>query len=181
VVAQAPGTTAAPLILTLVLDDASQALFDRARERWFPAHLNFIAAHVTMFHHLPGERLLAIGERLAAACAAHAPAVVDVTGLRSLGRGVAYTLHAPEIEVLRSRLAALWRDCLTAQDRQPWRPHVTVQNKVSPSEARDLLARLSAEFVSFSATARGVALWRYCGGPWESEAMTLFSADTLRR
>ena len=164
----------APLILTLVLDDASQAFFDRARERWFPPHLNFIGAHVTMFHHLPGAQLVSIRDHLAPICAGHAPATVTVIGVRSLGRGVAYSLCAPEIDGLRSRLAAQWRDDLTAQDRHGWRPHVTVQNKVPPAEARNLLERLSRELIPFSATARGVALWRYLGGPWKEEGMLLF-------
>ena len=165
----------APLILTLVLDDASQAFFDRARAQWFPAKLNFIRAHVTMFHHLPGERLDAIRDHLAAVCAAQTAAEVAVTGLRSLGRGVAYTLGAPEIEALRARLAAQWRDALTPQDRQGWRPHVTVQNKVSPAEARALLEKLSRDHVPFSATATGLALWRYRGGPWERAAVLPFA------
>ena len=164
----------APLILTLVLDDASQAFFDRARERWFPPHLNFIGAHVTMFHHLPGAQLDSIRNHLAAICAGYGASTVTVTGVRSLGRGVAYSLSAPEIEGLRSQLAAQWRDDLTAQDRHGWRPHVTVQNKVTPAEARDLLERLSRELVPLSAMARGVKLWRYLGGPWEEEAVLLF-------
>ena len=165
----------APLILTLVLDEASQAFFDRARERWFPAELNFIAAHVTMFHHLPGEALVSIKEHLATVCAKQSPVGVSVTGVRPLGRGVAYALRAPAIEALRATLAGQWRDALTAQDRQGWRPHVTVQNKVSPAEARGLLERLERDFVPFEATATGVALWRYCGGPWESEGTIPFA------
>jgi 2'-5' RNA ligase len=164
----------APLILTLLLDDASQAFFDRARERWFPANLNFIPAHVTLFHHLPGDKLVSITEHLAEVCAEQRPARVDVTGVRSLGRGVAYTLSAPEIEVLRSRLATRWRDNLTVQDRQGWRPHVTVQNKVSLAEAQDLLEHLSRDLIPLRPTARGVSLWRYRGGPWDEEAVMLF-------
>ncbi|WP_419760118.1 2'-5' RNA ligase family protein [Acidisoma sp.] len=165
----------APLILTLVLDDTSQAFFDRARELWFPPRLNFIRAHVTMFHHLPGAQLASIRNDLASVCAGQFPVKVAVTGLRSLGRGVAYTLRTPEIEGLRSRLAGQWRDDLTAQDRQGWRPHVTVQNKVSPTEAKATLERLSGEFVPFMATATGVALWRYLGGPWEEVAVLAFA------
>ena len=165
----------APLILTLVLDDASQAFFERARERWFPAKLNLIPAHLTLFHHLPGAQSVLVRAHLAAACSRQAPVGVAVTGLRSLGRGVAYTLSSREIEALRPRLAAPWKDHLTAQDRQAWRPHVTVQNKVSPVESRALFERLSSEFVPFSATAMGVALWRYRGGPWESEAVVPFA------
>ena len=127
-----------------------------------------------MFHHLPGERLDLIRDHLATVCAAQATTKVAVTGLRSLGRGVAYGLSTPEIEALRARLATQWRDDLTAQDRQGWRPHVTVQNKVAPAEARALLEQLSREFVPFGATATGLALWRYRGGPWEPEAVLPF-------
>jgi 2'-5' RNA ligase len=170
----------APLILTLVLDDSSQAFFNRQRERWFPANINFIQAHVTLFHHLPGAQLASVREHLEMVCAGQTPADVAVTGVRSLGRGVAYTVGAPEIEVLRSRIVARWQDHLTTQDQQRWRPHVTVQNKVSPAEARDLLERLARDFVPFRATAKGVAIWRYCGGPWESEAVVLFNASGPR-
>lgn len=167
----------APLILTLMLDEASQAFFDRARAQWFPARLNFIHAHVTLFHHLPGACLDSIRDHLASVCAEQAPAGVCVTGVRSLGRGVAYRLRSAEIEQLRSGLAARWRDDLTAQDRQGWRPHVTVQNKVSPAQAEDLLNRLTQAFVPFTVTATGLAIWRYCGGPWESEAVVRFAGS----
>ncbi|MBW4023829.1 MAG: 2'-5' RNA ligase family protein [Proteobacteria bacterium] len=169
-------TDTRPLILTLVLDDPSQAFFDRGRSRWFPPHLNVIPAHVTLFHALPGERAALIRRQLETACARQARAEVQVSGLRSLGRGVAYTLGAPEMAALRSRLAALWHDDLTAQDRQGWRPHVTVQNKVAPEEAKALLAELSREFVPFSALAVGLALWRYDGGPWEKDTELRFAA-----
>jgi hypothetical protein len=168
----------APLILTLVLDDVSQAFFNRARQQWFPERLNFIGAHVTMFHHLPGEQLGAIQQLLASVCAAQAPCPVTVNAVRSLGRGVAYGLRAPEVELLRMRLASHWRDVLTAQDRQAWRPHVTVQNKVSPAEARGLLMHVSESFTPFAATATGLALWWYRGGPWESACVMPFSGDT---
>jgi hypothetical protein len=84
----------APLILTLMLDDASQALFDRARARWFPPAINLIGAHVTMFHHLPGAQLVRIEGHVRRVCESQIPVRVSVTGLRSLGRGVAYTLRA---------------------------------------------------------------------------------------
>ena len=163
------------LILTLMLDGASQAFFDRARERWFPPALNYIGAHVTMFHHLPGEELVSIRDHLAMVCLGQSPVGMPVTGLQPLGRGVAYGLRSPEIEALRARLAGDWREGLTAQDRQGWRPHVTVQNKVSPAEARGLLERLEREFVPFEAVGTGLALWRYCGGPWESEVAVPFA------
>lgn len=44
---------------------------------------------------------------------------------------------------------------------------MTVQNKVSPDEARRLLRELEAGFTPFTATGEGLLLWRYLGGPWE--------------
>ena len=95
---------------------------------------------------------------------------VAVTGVRFLGRGVAYTLHSPEVAAVRSRLAAAWQPWLTPQDRQRHAPHVTVQNKVDPAVARALHDRLLADFAPHTAHARGLGLWRYLGGPWEPVA-----------
>jgi hypothetical protein len=95
-------------------------------------------------------------------------------GLLFLGRGVAIRLEAPELPALRGRLAAAWAPWLGAQDRQPFRPHVTVQNKVAPAAARELHAALSSGFAPFPVEARGFLLWRYLGGPWERVAAVPF-------
>ncbi len=161
-----------PLILTAWLDSASQERFDRERQRHFPSKINFIPAHVTLFHHLPGAQAEAIMHGLAAACQAQPPEPFSVTGLRHLGRGNAYALAMPGVSRLRARLAAEWQaaewqEGLTAQDRQPWQPHVTVQNKVSPAEAKQLQAVLQQGFVPQEGFVTGLLLWRYLGGPWE--------------
>lgn len=158
----------APLILTLGLEAGDQARFDRLREAHFPPERNFIAAHVTLFHHLPAGSLASIVATLEEIARATAPFAAEVTGVRSLGRGVAYTLGSPALSGLRSTLASTWSGVLTAQDRQGFRPHVTVQNKVEPAQARALLQALSAGFVPFAVRATGLLLWRYRGGPWEA-------------
>ena len=163
------------LILTLALDAASQAFFEEQRQRWFPRSRNLIGAHVTLFHRLPGEALARLQDDLVPLCRMQAPCTATACGVRLLGRGVAYTLHAPAIAGLRAHLATLWQAELTAQDRQPWQAHVTVQNKVDPAEARALHARLLRDFTPFDAVATGVALWRYLGGPWSSEGGLAFT------
>jgi hypothetical protein len=100
---------------------------------------------------------------------------VDVTGVRFLGRGVAYDLASPELARLRGSLAATWESWLTPQDRQGHRAHVTVQNKVAAEVARALHERLSAAFVPGAVPARGLGLWRYLGGPWEPVAELPFA------
>lgn len=157
-----------PLILTLELDEAAFAEFDGQRRRYFPPALNKIPAHVTLFHHLPGEEERGIVETLAAEVRAQAPLPVEVASLRFIGRGVAYGLESPRLSALRGRLAATFEPWLTPQDRQGYRPHVTVQNKVAPEEAKALHRELEAHFVKREITGTGLLLWRYLGGPWEA-------------
>ncbi|MCF6746575.1 2'-5' RNA ligase family protein [Blastococcus sp. KM273128] len=155
----------APLVVTLLLDEEDQAGFDRLRAEHFPPERNWLQAHVTLFHALPGEHEEHVRRDLLAA-ADRAAFDVAVTGLRMLGRGVAYDLRSAELGAVHAGLAARWDPWLTRQDRQRLTPHVTVQNKVDPAVARALHARLLAGFTPWSVRARGLGLWRYLGGPW---------------
>lgn len=100
--------------------------------------------------------------------AADRPAfAVRVTGVQPLGRGAAFRLESGELAAVHARLRELFAAGLTPQDRQPFRPHVTVQNKVDPAVARATVESLRAAFVPAEVPATGLALWRYAGGPWE--------------
>ena len=44
---------APPLIVTLKLDEDSRGYFNNLRRKYFPAHVNYLDAHLTLFHHLP--------------------------------------------------------------------------------------------------------------------------------
>ncbi len=164
-----------PLILTLGLDAPDQARFERLRQAHFPAAMNHIPAHLTLFHHLPGELLPDIDAALAQ-LAVQPPFPIEVTGLRSLGRGVAFTLASPVLTRLRATLAQHFHDSLTPQDRQAFRPHVTIQNKATPEAARALLAAMQAEFSHFTVRADSLLLWHYRGGPWEHAANYPFAS-----
>jgi 2'-5' RNA ligase len=164
-----------PLILTLAMDDAAQARFNRLREAYFPPERNFIPAHITLFHALPGEECEPVADRLQRKASELAAFPVAVSEVRSIGRGVAYWLSSPPLLSLHADLAAAWREWLTPQDRQRFMPHIVVQNKETAEEARKTLAVLSAEFRSFCFTAAGLQLWRYLGGSWEPVAMFPFT------
>ena len=156
-----------PLILSLQMDGRSQEKFDRLREMHFPPERNYLSAHLTLFHKLPGEREAEISADLREVCRRREPITLSATGVRSLGRGVAYELSSPKLVALRRELAARWGPWLGAQDRQGFKPHVTVQNKVAPEEARTLNERLQVTFSPFEVRGMGLSLWRYLGGPWE--------------
>ena len=157
------------LILTLRLDAESFARLDGLRRAHFPPELNHLRAHLTLFHHLPGERLAEVRDTLAAS-ADRPPIPLAFTGLRSLGRGVAFEVAAPELGRLRAELAARFRPHLSPQDAQGFRPHVTVQNKVEPEAARALKAELEAGFAPWEGRGEALLLHRYLGGPWALEA-----------
>ncbi len=154
-----------PLIVTAVLDPAAREYFDRLRRAHFPAERNHLSAHVTLFHRLPGDHGPAIGAALGATAV---PLDVRVSGVRLLGRGVAFDLESAELAALRAGLARRWDPWLSAQDRGLRRLHVTVQNKVDPAVARALHEDLAAGFAPWTVRCTGLALWRYLGGPWEA-------------
>ena len=84
-----------------------------------------------------------------------------------LGGGTALRVESEALEDIRYDLALALRGLLTAQDMSPWHPHITIQNKVEPKEAKALQARLRATFGRRPLAIRGLALWRYLDGPWE--------------
>lgn len=160
-------TDAAPLILTLRFDDESFAHFNAMRRRHFPRARNHIPAHLTLFHHLPGEAATEIARVLAKAAAGYEIMPLFVSGLRFLGYGSAYTIESEPLALLRAELAERWKAWLTPQDAQSFRPHVTIQNKAPASEAKLLFTDLDTAFRPFEARATGLLLWHYRGGPWE--------------
>ena len=167
-----------PLILTLGLHTDDQARFERLRRLHFPPERNLIPAHVTLFHHLPGAEVEAVQATLAERCAAQTAFDVTVTGLRFLGRGVAYELQSPDLVALRRGLAGQWQDWLTLQDRQGYRPHITIQNKATGEAARALRDAMQAGFAPFTVRAEALLLWRYLGGPWQAVGQHPFAISS---
>ncbi|GJE56169.1 MULTISPECIES: 2'-5' RNA ligase family protein [Methylobacterium] len=169
--------SARPLILTLQMEESAFSRFETLRRRHFPEALNHIPAHATLFHALPGEEETVVTETIDALARKTEAPEVSVTGLRFTGRGVAFALDSADLSDFRARLASAFETWLTPQDRQGWRPHVTVQNKVAPETARVLQADLTRDFAPFRFTAPGLLLWRYLGGPWEPRAALLFGGS----
>ena len=163
----------APLIVTAWLDEASFARLDALRRRHFPAGRNQVPAHVSLFHHLPGAELPFVHATIAAACRSHDCFLLRPAAPLFLGRGVAIRYDSADLTRLRDELARAWTPWLTAQDRQPFRPHVTIQNKVTPTAARALFDAIGIDTAP-TCRVEGVTLWRYLDGPWERLATCPF-------
>ena len=158
-----------PFVLTLKLDDRSFAFFDDLRRRHFPPGRNAVPAHLTLFQQLPGGRTREIKALLSSLAARQKPLALTVREVKAIGKGVAYFFDAPALMALREGLAEEWWPSLTDQDRAPYWPHVTVQNKVAPKAANALARQLASQFQAFQVTGTGLILWRYLGGPWQLE------------
>ena len=163
-----------PLIVTAHLDAASFTVLDGLRRHHFPPRLNKIPAHVSLFHHLPGIEEPGIVATVRALAGRTRSFALGPASARSLGRGVALGYESADLVRLRGVLAQEWAAWLTPQDRQGFRPHVTIQNKVEPAAARALLADM-AGMAPPRCRVEGLAIWRYLGGPWARVATCLFA------
>ena len=157
---------AGPLIVTALLGAADQARFDRLRTTYFPPERNQLAAHLTMFHAIPPTLEEELRHRLAGLAAELAPPRATVTGLMNLGGGVAYRVACDELDAICGELSAAFRGHLTQQDSHGWRPHITVQNKVTSGTALATMIELERGFTPHPLAVAGLAYHHYEGGPW---------------
>jgi len=160
------GAMSGPLIVTALLAGADQAWFDRLRTAHYPPERNHLAAHLTLFHAVPPMLEAELRRRLAALAAELAPPRADVVGVMNLGGGVAFRIASDDLDSIRAELADAFRGALTQQDSHGWRPHITVQNKVTAAEARALGEALERSFAVRPLRLMGLAYDHYAGGPW---------------
>ena len=66
-------------------------------------------------------------------------------------------VESEELEEIRDELAEAFHGLLTPQDQAPWRPHVTIQNKVEPREARRFSSGCEP---AFEPRPLAIAAWR---------------------
>ncbi|MGE3149199.1 MAG: 2'-5' RNA ligase family protein [Pseudorhodoplanes sp.] len=161
-----PALAGGPIIVTATFGDGDNGWLQQMRRDHFPAGRNQVPAHLTLFHHLPPDVAPELARRLAAATTAPAPParIVEVI---ELGGGTALRVESESLAAIREDLADALHGLMTPQDKAAWRPHVTIQNKVEPKEAKALQQRLRATFEPRPLAIRGLASWHYRGGPWE--------------
>ena len=122
--------------------------------------------HLTLFSQLPPAIDRELSQRLSAYTGAPAPRA-HLTGVMDLGGGTAFRVESEELEDIHTDLALALHGLLSVQDRAPWTPHVTIQNKVDPRKAKAVQAELRATFLPRRLAIKGLASWRYRDGPWE--------------
>lgn len=155
------------LILTAAMDDASFERFDALRVKHFPPERNFIPAHITLFRALPVSQENKIADIVQTLCDRTATIEGSAKKLRKLEAGVAFDIEAPRLVAFHGVLKDAFGGAVNGQDRLPFSPHVTIQNRVDPAIARQLFTTMQATHAPFPVDLVGIELWHYTGGPWQ--------------
>jgi len=164
-----------PLILTLKFDQSTFEQANALRQQHFPPERNVVPAHIILFHQLPGDRKSTISQHLHDLCAQTKRFPLSLPTLQFLGNGVAIDVRSPELTQLHKTLATTWDEWLIPQDRQGYRPHITIQNKVKPETARHLYERMEEQWQPTTGWGEGLLLWHYRKGPWEQAGEFCFA------
>ena len=156
------------MIVTAWFHPDDLAPFHELRRRFFPGHRNYLSAHATLFHYIRPHLRVPFVERAQRVLAElDVPDRVEVLPPFSMGKGVAYRLELAPLARIRQPLRDHFAAELKEQDARPWRrPHITVQNKVEPETARQLLRHLRARYEPCSLRLLGLKCFRYDYGPW---------------
>lgn len=157
---------AGALIVTAEIAQGDFSWLEGLRRAHYPPERNHVPAHLTIFHALPPSVEGELRGRLGRIVRRHPPAA-SLAGLMDLSGGVAFRVVSPDLDAVRDELADGLHGMLGAQDSGGWRPHITIQNKVSPKVARALKEQLERTFQPRPLAIGALAINRYLGGPWE--------------
>ncbi|MGI4750565.1 MAG: 2'-5' RNA ligase family protein [Janthinobacterium lividum] len=155
-----------PVIVTLKINAEAAAYFTDLRKQYFPAERNYLDAHLTLFHHLPGTEH-SLFELVKTVCAQQKLLLLQVAQVVSIGAGVAFKIECEELKKMHKNLQQQWQQWLTPQDKQALWPHITIQNKVDRTTALKTQQQLSTSFQPFEIQGLGLSFWEYLGGPWK--------------
>ena len=177
-------------VLTLRTNREFHERINDLRKQYFPAQLNKIGAHITLFHALPGSQLgPIISDILEIANTQQGFEIQTIRPLK-MSHGVALDANNQDAHRLWDTLVRKWgpagADFLSKQDQQ-FKAHYTIQNKVEKDVAEKTWEEARAQFKSDEGRAVGFTLYKYMkGGHWryqrtfdfaESLVSTMSSVD----
>jgi 2'-5' RNA ligase len=163
-------------VVTLRLDEVSFTRLEQLRRRHFPPDINLLPAHLTLFHALNHEQVSRLPSTLPSLTVKSIP--LQFVRPTLIGRGVAIEVACGELSDLHARMIEALGHGLTRQDRKPFRPHVTIQNKVTREAAKVTFSQVANGFSPWAGHGIGLDVWRYLGGPWAQQSQLSFVQAT---
>ena len=155
------------LIVDFLLSEHERRPLSALRARYF-SKTRLKTAHITVFHNLPDLHEAAIRMSLTAVADNQQGSIaVAACGLYSLGRGWALRLNSPELKSIQLSLQSQFKPWLQPQDLQPYRPHITLANKLERQQQPAIRQALAAEPLPTTLQVLGLGLHRYMDGEWD--------------
>ena len=170
-------------VLTLRTDPDFHKRINNLRKLYFPAHLNKIGAHITLFHALPGSQLDTITSDLLAFTPLRTPFPIRTLEPMKMAYGVALNAKNRDADGIFSALKETWGpmggDFLSKQD-QHFKAHYTIQNKATKEVALATWEEVKDGFRGDEGTAIGLTLYQYLkGGHWKFQRHFDFAKSTV--
>ena len=150
-----------PFVLTVAIEENAFEFFNALRKIYFPQG-STIDACLTLFHLLPNDP--SIIDTVEAVSKQYPTLLLQVSNPLLTGHGVAYEVKCDELVQLHQNLQGQWKAFLIPQDQEKLRPHITIQDKATPAEAKELLQFLEANFGAFAVQGTGLQLWESRNG-----------------
>jgi mannose-1-phosphate guanylyltransferase len=173
-------------VLTLLTTPAHHKAMTSLRDKYFPAKLNKLDAHVTLFHALPESKLETVIADVENVAREAEPVGIrvgrdDVFRMkRGVGIYVNESAGTTKLKAIHAELRNRWLPFLSDQDRGGLKAHYTIANKLSnPDEVDSTLSDVTrnleemattnakATTTELTSTVDGLTLWAYNKGRWK--------------
>ncbi len=161
-----------PLVITLKMDEPAEKFFNAERKKHFPAYCNYVAAHITLFHKLPSNKMEI--DTTIEKFAKRKSFELNIIDVVLQENGVAYEIKSDDLLHLHKEMQKDLSKFLIRNDRKKLWPHITIQSKVTAYKASKTHAALRSTFKPIRANAIGFSCWYYVKGYWENKGTYLF-------
>lgn len=173
-------------MLTLMTDKPHHDRLTKLREQYFPKQINKLAAHLTLFHALPGSKLESdILPVLKQVASSHQPFKVHAARPFRLKRGMAIDVPRNEggsdAQKVHHSLQQPWKKAgfLSEQDAGGCRLHYTIMNKVEDdAEVDKALREVTDSWKGDQGTVEGLGLFLYERGYWRFKQKFAFGVKS---
>ncbi|KAK6436804.1 hypothetical protein LTR95_007005 [Oleoguttula sp. CCFEE 5521] len=172
-------------ILTLATDVRHHEAMTALRNQYFPKKLNKLAAHLTLFHALPGSLLESnIIPHIERTAARTKQFQVHAAKPFRMTHGFAISVPKAEggaaAQSVHAELQQKWTEdgFLSEQDQGGCRAHYTIMNKVDKeNEVAKAFEEVSERWKGDWGVVEGLRLWRYERGWWKFQRKFEFAKE----
>lgn len=177
-------------VLTLLTTSKLEATMDALRKQYYAPYLNRLPAHLTLFHALPGSKLVdSVLPTITSVVAKTSPYLIYAANTTRMARGVLVSAHhlSPVnwTKSIHGEMRHAWWEFLSKQDRAKVQLHWTVMNKMqdvakvgkAAAEIEAMLKEKNARPETqrdVQGSVEGLVLWKYDKGEWRDPRKFLF-------